>query len=292
MELDAPKSPEGVRIGRFLFLGPSDAGKTTFAGTFIRDILQWPAAHIRSVAPPTKPSLSRIIHAEHIPLDINDRDAQEACFGRIWREGSAPYDQGGSDLGLVVDDADFYFSSMGRTYGSDSLAAIVKLGREAGISQVYCTQGSSTTVKDLLNNASLVGIGCTSEPNIVDYARRYMQDVPDAVYVIGHLPKYVFLLYTPTQATKLQGTAKVVNGHIEVKPWDPNPEEQEVQEEEASPSTEPSEEASSPDESASTPDAERSSPTATAPASAASTTPNGSGNASVPPRPGSEIDKP
>lgn len=271
MELDAPLSPEGVRIGRFLFLGPSDSGKTTFAGHFIREELRWPVANIRSVAPPTKPVLSNLVRAKHIPLDINDREAQEACFARIWREGSTPYDQGGSDIGLVVDDADFYFSSAGRTYGSDSLAAIVKLGREAGISQVYCTQGSSTTVKDLLNNASLVGIGCTTEPNIVDYARRYMQDVPEAVYVIGHLQKYVFLLYTPTQSKKLQGLARVVNGHIEVKPW---PEGTQPEEEE-SPPTEPSEEASTPDASVSTPDVERPSPTGTSPGSAESTTPNG-----------------
>ena len=276
MELDIPSSPQGVRIGRFLFLGPSGSGKTTLAGHFIRDILRWPVANIRSVAPPTKPTLSKLIHAEHIALSITDTEAQEAAFGRIWREASAPYDQGGTDVGFVLDDSDFYFSQSGRTYGTDSLAAIVKLGREAGLSQVFVAQGSAGTVKDLLNNSSLLFIGCTAEPNLTDYARRYMRDVPDADYTISHLPPYVFLIYAPMDPVKLKGLAKVVNGHIEVKPWDesenPLPSEEEPT---TSEPTEPSEEATSPEDAASTPAAEPSSQTATAPASAGSTTPSG-----------------
>jgi hypothetical protein len=287
VELEAKVTEQGVRLGRYLFLGPSDAGKTTIAGHFVRDILQWPTACIRSVAPPTKPNLSRTVRSPHIPVSTEDRDAQEAAFGRIWREGSSAYDEGGSDIGFILDDADFYFSQSGRTYGADSLAKIVKLGREAGISQVFVAQGSSTTVKDLLNNASLLFIGCTAEPNLTDYARRYMRDVPDADYTISHLDKYVFLIYAPTETVKLKGLAKVVNGRIEVKPWLT---EAEAPSDEESPTTDESTEATSPDDAASTPDAARSSPTDTSPDSAGSTSSNGESTATTSgkPEPGTE----
>jgi hypothetical protein len=273
MELDAPLSPQGVRIGRFLFLAPSGAGKTTLAGTFIRDILRWPTGNIRSVAPPTKPTLSNLIHAPHIQLSPTDREAQDATFGRIWREASLPYDQGGSDIGFALDDADFYFSQSGRTYGSAPLSEIVKLGREAGLSQVFVAQGSAAISKDLISNSNVVFIGRTVEPNLVDYARRYMRDVPEAEHVVSNLPQYVFLIYAPQQTPKLQGLAKVVDGHIEVRPWQPS--ENPSEEEEPLPSTDEPEEATSPVEDASTPDAIGSSPTDTVPDSAETTTPSG-----------------
>jgi len=282
MELDAPVSPEGVRILRALFLGPSGSGKTTIAGHFIRDFLQWPVANIRSVAPPTKPTLSNAIHAKHIGLSVTDRDAQDATFGRIWREASLPYDQGGSDIGLALDDADFYFSQSGRTYGSAPLSEIVKLGREAGLSQVFVAQGSSAISKDLISNSNVVFMGRTVEPNLLDYARRYMRDVPEAEHVISNLDKYVFLIYAPQQTPKLQGLAKVVNGRIEVKPWQPLEEETDTT---TSPTTEESEEATTPDDIASTPDAPSSSPTDTGADSAENTSANGNANATGSPKP-------
>jgi hypothetical protein len=100
-----------------------------------------------------------------------------------------------------------------------------------------------------------------------------MQDVPEAEYTIAHLPKHVFLVYTPLQAQKLQGLAKVVNGRIEVKPWEPS--ENPAEEEAASPPTEPSEEATSPEGVANIPDVGSSSPTDTAPDSAGSTSSSG-----------------
>jgi hypothetical protein len=284
VELETKVSPEGVRLGRFLFLGPSDAGKTTLAGHFVRDILQWPVDHIRSVAPPTKPNLSKAVHSPHIAVSLTDREAQEAAFGRIWREGSEAYDKGGSDIGFILDDADFYFSSAGRTYGSDSLAQIVKLGREAGISQVFVAQGSSTTVKDLLNNASLLFIGCTAEPNLTDYARRYMRDVPDADYTISHLDKYVFLVYAPTETVKLKGLAKIVNGRIEFREWSPEEETEETPSE----TTEEPMEATTPEESANIPAAASQSPTDTSPGSVENTSPSGSGSATGPGKPAPE----
>jgi hypothetical protein len=284
MQLDAPVSPQGLRILRALFLGPSGSGKTTIAGHFVRDILQWPVANIRSVAPPTKPTLSNLIHANHIPLSITDREAQEACFARIWREASYPYDEGGTDIGLVLDDSDYYFSQSGRTYGSDSLSAIVKLGREAGLSQVFVAQGSSAISKDLISNSNVVFMGRTVEPNLLDYARRYMRDVPEAEHVISNLPPYVFLVYAPTLDPKLQGLAKVVNGRIEVRPW--------ATEELGSPTTEEAEEATSPDEPANTPAAESSSPTDTAPTSAESTSTSGAGTRTASPPPDAGTGKP
>lgn len=269
MQIDAPLSPQGVRIGRFLFLGPAGSGKTTIAGHFVRDVLQWPAECIRSVAPPSKPTLSRLARTRHLPLSVTDREAQEAMFGRIWREAQTPYDQGGMDIGLIVDDADFYMSGAGRNYGCPSLSEIVKLGREAGLSQVFVAQGSAAVSKDLIANSSMVAVAATDEPNLLDYARRYMQDVPKAEWTIAHLPRHVFLVYLPSSRPKLAGLWKLVNGRIEVREWLG---EDAPQGEESTP-TMPNEEPDTPAEAASSPDAPGASPPGTGETGATSTRP-------------------
>ena len=281
MEIDAPLSPQGVAIGRFLFLGPSGSGKTYLAGHFVRDILQWPRECIRSVAPPTKPTLSRIVGVRHIPLSISNREEQAAAFGRIWREAQTPYTEGGMDIGLIVDDSDFYMSGAGRQYGTDALAEIVKLGREAGLSQVFVAQGSAAISKDLISNSSLVAIAKTDEPNLLDYARRYMQDVPNAEWTIAHLPKHVFLVYVPEANPKLAGLLKVVNGRIEFRAWQG---EDAPQPEGSQPST-GSEEPSTPDEDASGPAVGDDSPSETGETTATSIRPRE-------PRSGTDSSKP
>ncbi|MCI4357392.1 MAG: ATP-binding protein [Thermoplasmata archaeon] len=271
MELDFPPSPEGVRVGRALFLGPSGSGKTTLAIAFIRS-LGWPKRHIRVVAPPTKTKLAEGLGVPNVGLDINDREAQEAYFSRLFEEGTKPYNEGGMDIGLALDDADFYFSAAGRTYGSNGLASIVKLGREAGFSQVFVGQGSSSISKDVISNSTAVFIARTVEPNLLDYARKYMRDIPDVERIIANLPPHVFMVYAPNMSPKLRGFAKYnpTTGQIECR--EPTTEEEEQPEEE-SPPTEPDEEATSPDESASSPDAPEPSPTDTAPDTVTNTSP-------------------
>lgn len=260
VEIDAPLSPEGVRIGRFLFLGPSGSGKTYIAGHFVRE-LRWPPELIRSVAPPTKPTLSRLIGAQHIAVDTEDRETQERVFDRIFTEVTTPYTEGGHDIGLALDDSDFYFSQSGRSYGSPPLARLVKLGREAGLSQVFVAQGSSAISKDLISNSSIVFMARTTEPNLLDYARRYMRDIPDAERIISNLPTHVFLVYAPNGTPKLLGFAKVVNGVIVCKEPENEEEPQEQEDpEESTPSTDDTE-ASKPEPTAASPAAERPSPT-------------------------------
>ena len=211
---DFEVSPQGVRIFRALFLGPSGSGKTTIAGRFIQ-LVNWPKPNIRVVSPPNKPTLSRILGVPHLSLAIRDYDAQERTFSEIFSTVCLPYDRGGMDIGLVLDDADFYFSQAGRTYGVTALSELVKLGREAGLSQIFIAQGSSAISKDLVSNSNIVFFGQTSEPNLLDYARRYMRSLPNAEEIISQLPRHVFLVWMPGANPQFQGFAKVVNGEIE-----------------------------------------------------------------------------
>lgn len=260
--LDFPPSPQGVRVGRALLFGPSGCGKTTLAVAFIH-LLQWPKGNIRCVAPPSKPTLSRGLGVDHLGVSVTDREAQERVFGKIFATVTSDYDKGGMDIGLAVDDADFYMSSVGRNYGSNALSQLVKLGREAGLSQVFCAQGSAAVTKDLVSNSNLVFMARTNEPNLLDYARSYMRDVPEVEHVISNLPDHVFLVYAPTATPKVQGLAWVnpSTGRIEWKDL------------EGLPPTEEEEEAPSPDDDASSEDATESSPIATGPPTVGSTTP-------------------
>jgi energy-coupling factor transporter ATP-binding protein EcfA2 len=278
MRLDFPPSPQGVRVGRALFLGPSGSGKTTLLIAFVK-LLAWPKRNIRTVEPPTKSKLSEGLGVTHIGLDIHDYEAQEAYFQRLFEEGTKPYEEGGLDIGLALDDADFYFSQAGRSYGSRGLMAIVKLGREAGFSQAFAGQGSSSLSKDLISQSTLVAIAKTTEPNLLDYARKYMRDVPDVERIISHLGPHVFLVYCPNSEPKLQGFWHFdpATGTIEVVEWEGPPPEEESTEEESPPS-EPDEDSPDGDEPASSPDADEKSPTATAPAIATNTTPTTSGS--------------
>ena len=274
MNLDFPPSPQGVRVGRALFLGPSGSGKTTLGAAFIHS-LEWPKRNIRVVAPPTKTKLAELLGVKPVGIDIADSKAQEAYFSHLFEEGTKPYEEGGMDIGLALDDADFYFSQSGRTYGSNGLAAIVKLGREAGFSQVFIGQGSSSISKDVISNSTAVFIARTTEPNLLEYARKYMRDIPDIERVIYDLPPHVFLVYCPNATPKLQGFVRYnpTTGEIECR--EPT---QQLQEEEPTPeaseNTEPDREATTPDEPASSPDADGSSPTATGPDSATTTPPS------------------
>ena len=269
MLLNWPTSPEGLRLGRALFLGPTGSGKTTMAAAFVTE-LQWPKELIRCVAPPTKPKLARTVGVTHIGVDIEDRQAQEDVFAAIFNTVTTPYDEGGHDIGLIIDDSDFYFSSAGRTYATSSLQKLVKLGREAGLGQVFIAQGSSAISKDLISNSNTVFFFRTTEPNLLDYAGRYMPDVPDAQYLIGNLDPYTALIYAPNETPKLRGFAKVEGGVIQWKELPESPEEleEEMNDDEEEPEPPPSGRPSPstmPERAPTTPDASADSPGASGP---------------------------
>jgi len=272
MELDFPLSPDGVRIGRALVLGPSGCGKTTLAVAFVRE-LGTPKERIVAVGPIP-------VHASRLGvpwhnLSTTDRDAQETFFRNLLNAAKKPYSEGGHDVQLVLDEADLYFSQAGRTYGSPALQEIVNTGRNNGISQVLIARGTSDLAKNAISNSNVVFMARTNEPNLLDYAERFMGDTrPERQrmrYVIANLPTHVFLVYAPTATPKFQGFAKVVNGVIECKPVrepeePPEPESMPIEESGA---------ATSPEGIVSTPDATRSSPTDTGAGTAATITPNG-----------------
>ena len=163
----------------------------------------------------------------HRGVSITNREEQEKVFGEVFSLVTKDPREGGIDIGFALDDADFYMSGAGRAYGSDALAAIVKLGREAGLSQIFVAQGSAAVSKDLISNSNLVLYFRTSEPNLLDYARWYMRDIEDIEHLISNLPEHTCLVYTPNGSPKVKGFGKVVGGRIvwtDLPPLDDNPE--------------------------------------------------------------------
>jgi hypothetical protein len=244
-----------------LILGSPNAGKTTIADPLIRFI----APHKdRVVCVGPVPKLSVLLGVAQHNVSTVDKDAQEAFFRRQLEEAQRLYPDG--ERVLAIDEADMYFSSSGRTYGSKALQEIVNIGRNFYVSQVFIARGTSDIAKNCVAAANLVLIGNTTEPNLHDYAKRFMPAVPTDA--LRDFPPHKFIAYAPNQVPHVLGVWYVEGGEIVCQDWIP-PEEEEANgdedsEEEAPAPTEDIDEAPSPGESASTPDAERPSPTGSA----------------------------
>lgn len=264
MQLDFPITQTGVRVGRALILGPAGSGKTTLGVAFVK-ALNPPKEALIVVGP--VPTIATKLGVQWYNVSTTDREVQERFFRNVLERCTTPYAEGGTDCMLVIDEADLFFSSAGRTYGCDALREIVNTARNYGLSQILIARGTSDLAKNTIANSSVVFIARTVEPNLLDYARRWMKDIPDVERVLANLPPHVFLVYAPNQTPKLQGFAKVENGQIVCR----EPESSKVS---PSTNTTPTEEPTSPGESVNTEDAPSFSPTDIGPDSAGSTTPS------------------
>jgi hypothetical protein len=237
-----------------MILAPAGWGKTTLGVALVR-ALHPPKESVIVVGP--VPTLAKELGVKWYNVSTTDREEQERFFRRVLDDVRIPYDEGGRDYCLVIDEADLYFSTAGRTYGCDALREIVNTARNYGLCQILIARGTSDLAKNAIANSSAVFMGRVIEPNLQDYARRWMKDIPDVERVLGNLPPHVFVVYAPNQTPKLQGLAKVVNGVIECRELTLSPPQ--------SPSITPNEERISPAESAGTEVADDVSPIDTGP---------------------------
>ena len=268
--IEVPADPQtGIKIGIAVVLGPGDAGKTTIAAALARD---WCPAGLEEkmivVGPVQK--LAQLLHVPNHAVDTKDRKAQDAFFGRINETEGA--------LLVVVDEADLYYSAGGRYYGSKEFQELVNIGRNFGKSLILVARGTSDLAKNTINQARIILMAKTQEPNLLDYAERYMDvesvgpgGIPDSRQEISELLPHEFIVWCPKMNPMWQGYAQVIGGQIYLQPApsSTNPE--------ASGSSTPDEAPTSPDATAPIPVAAGSSPTASTPTSATSTTPSGSG---------------
>lgn len=271
MDLNIKRSRDNVLIARIVIIATGEHGKTYFAAALAPAL--GPKENMYVVGP-VRAIADRIGGVKWYNVPTADREAQEQFFHHIIEQSKIPYEEGGHDPILIVDEADSYYSAGGRTYGSKSLQEIVNVGRNWGICQLYISRATSDLAATTLGNANLLFFGRVNSPTGLDWIRRYMRDLPDAEKVITNLPPHVFLVWEPNGSPKLKGLAwlNTETGQIETKDLTQPPPETEG---EASP---PSDDAStnpSSESNAKPPGATDSSPTAPYPPSAPSTTPPG-----------------
>ena len=265
MELpDNGFAPHGTRVLRALILGAPGSGKTTFAVPLVHALAP-KRDRVLCVGP--VPTLSIKLGVPQHDLSTTDRDRQEEFFRKVLKTAQDSYPEG--ERLMVIDEADLYFSSAGRTYGSKGLQEIVNIGRNFFLSQVYIARGTSDIAKNCVAAANVVFIGQTTEPNLLDYARRFMPAIPTEA--LRDFPPHRFIVYAPNRVPHVLGVAWEENGQIACADWSPTSET-----DEPSPTSTEGGEADSPDDTASIPDAAEPSPTGTGPASAENTEPKGS----------------
>lgn len=288
MEINLKLSPDNVRIGRILIFGTGESGKTWLAAAIAP--MLGPKENMY-VCGPVRAIAERIGGVKWYDVPTDDREAQERFFAHVLAQSRIPYAEGGHDPILIVDEADLYYTSAGRSYGSHSFKKIVNIARNFGMCQMFIARGMTDLASNTIGNANLVLFGRVNSPPILDYIRKYMRDVPDAERLITNLPPHVFLAYAPNETPKLKGlvwlnteTGQIETRDLTQRPGETSPEE--------STNDNGSPESPSSGDNASTPAAAESSRIALSPTSAPSTTPSGSGSRIVGGKPGGEPGKP
>lgn len=105
---------------------------------------------------------------------------------------------------LVLDDSDAAWSEPARF---KALWEFIRNNRALGQGAIIICHSPGDVSKTILKNAQVVWFACQSEPNSIDYIRRYMKpDFPNAEARVRSLPAYTFLAWAP----ELPGTRKYV----------------------------------------------------------------------------------
>lgn len=217
IEFDFPYTQEGIPQIQILFLGPQKSGKS-YACSYFVPLLQVPQDRIIVIGPESAKFLSEQLHAPWIKVSTTDKNEQEDVFRKIYNEPKHQL--------LVIDEFDQIMSPGGRSYGAKSINDIVNTGRSLGKSYIGIGHGSAYVAKNSIQNADIIFFSRTSEPNLLDYARRMMRNhIDNPEYLISHLPKYKFLVWGPSEQESFMGFAWVKDGQFntatpeETKSW-------------------------------------------------------------------------
>lgn len=119
---------------------------------------------------------------------------------------------------VILDETDLYMSS--QAYSIPELREYVNVGRNFGHGIICIARGSSEVSKNLLGTADLTVWGRVSEPNAIDWAKRYMRHaIPDVETVLSELKPHRFLVFAPQSDPQYQGFLTVIGGRIVT--WEP-----------------------------------------------------------------------
>lgn len=272
MDVPLGKGPQGVVVARILIIGQSGTGKSVLAGKLAPI---WGPPNKTIVIAPVSVVADEIPGCIFHKVDPQDLERSEQLFRHYYKEAERPYEDGGQDIVLTVDELEQYLTGGGGYgTGSKSLRSLTLIGRNFGFCQVFLAKGTAQLPKEVIDNSNLVLIAATDSPTIHRYMKdRLSDDCPQINYMIRHLPRYYFLVYSPESDQKVLGTV-----HYDPTTGDVTWTDLKI---EQSQPTDENMEATEPSESANGEDATASSPTSTGPATAGSITPN-SGSSKTP----------
>jgi hypothetical protein len=204
------RTSTGVVPIRICILGPSGWGKSYMAAALCKLLTPADSLYVVGPMPNVKLEMEKMYKTKdirwyNIPIPAKDRVAAEKFFQHM--------SDSDEHWMMCLDEADLYMAS--GSYGTPSIRVIVNTGRGSGHGIVCIARGSNEIAKNLLGTCDLVLFGRVTEPNAIDYLRRYVKHaIPDIEDVIQKLQPHTFLAFCPQSDPQFAGFVSVVNGQI------------------------------------------------------------------------------
>jgi hypothetical protein len=183
------RNPSGVLPIVVVIVGPRGSGKSKIAVPLVRHMVSKAGQIV--CAGFGSPQLANDLGVPwHQLRAANARGAEKAAqFFRTVENSEG-------NFVFVLDDSDAVWREPARYI---AMYEFIRNNRAFGQGSLIITHSPGATNKNsVLCNAQLILFSCQSEPNAIDYCRRYMKaDFPRAEERIRSLPRYRFLVWAP-----------------------------------------------------------------------------------------------
>jgi hypothetical protein len=213
MEINLPRTEDGVVPSVICLIGPRGSGKTFMAATIV-PMLVAKKSQITSAGPVAALSI-RLGVPHHNISPLRPDEANKFFTNELnSREHHI----------LVVDECDSFMSAGG--YTSQALTEYARVGRNYGLGLVSISHSTAETAKSLLNHADIQFWFRQSLPGATEYIHKYIDpDMPGSSDAIRNMPERTAFVWLPNSTPKFGGYARVIDGQVVI--WNPEEESEE-----------------------------------------------------------------